>query len=80
MNHENEDSTPASPGYSGPAGFVAEAAAVVGECAAAGHSLGGMEAQDHLRRWAEEAGHLVRKDDGTSLILVSAATAEHEVR
>lgn len=39
-----------------------------------------MEAQARLRRWAEEAGCVIAEADWHALPLVSAATAEHEVR
>lgn len=39
-----------------------------------------MEAQEQLRRWAEKAGHVIAEADWLSHKLVSAATAEHEVR
>lgn len=39
-----------------------------------------MEAQERLRRWAEEAGCLIAETGWRGLKLISAATAEHEVR
>lgn len=42
--------------------------------------LRGMEAQERLRRWAEASGNIIPELDWLPLRLVSAATAEHEVR
>lgn len=39
-----------------------------------------MEAQEQLRRWAEETGHLILASEWQAHALISAATAEHEVR
>ena len=80
MNYENGHSTPSSASYRGPQGLGEQAAALLGESDATGESLGGMEAQNRLRRWAETSGHVVPELDWLLLRLVSAATAEHEVR
>jgi hypothetical protein len=80
MLHGNESSLPARQRHRGPSGLGEQAAAALGEGLAAGQSLGGMAAQDRLRQWAEKAHCLIPESEWLSLKLISAATAEHEVR
>ncbi len=80
MRDENDYPPSPSGRYRGPQGLGEQAAAALGEGAPAGESLGGMEAQARVRRWAEEAGCLIAEVDWRVHSLISAATAEHEVR
>jgi hypothetical protein len=79
-DYEHETTTPAaSKRYRGPQGLGEQAAEALGDSHATGPSLGGM-AEDQLRAWAEAAGCLVPELEWLTLKLVSAATAENEVR
>jgi hypothetical protein len=80
MSHENSHPASASGRCRGPQGPGEQAAAAPGEGAPAGERFGAMEAQERLRRWAEKIGQLISESDWLTLKLISAATAEHEVR
>lgn len=80
MHHEDDHQTSPSRCHRGPQGLGEDAAAALGEGDGAGESLGGMAAQERLRRWAETSGRVISERDWLQLKLVSAATAEHEVR
>lgn len=79
--YEDDDKTDGSSRrHRGAKSLGEDAEALLGECDAAGAGIGAVAQEQRLREWAEANGHVVPQEDWEHLKVVSAMTAEHEVR
>jgi hypothetical protein len=79
---EPQNESPATPSRRsyGPEGLGEEAARALEQGLAAGGGGGAVEEESILRRWSGKKGCLIEERIWTSHPLISARTAEHEVR
>ncbi len=79
--YEDDDKTDGSSRrHRGAKSLGEEAEALLSECDTAGAGIGAVAQEQRLREWAEASGHIVPDAEFEPLQIVSAMTAEHEVR